>query len=126
MCIFDRRKLCFRSFNRSKKSYTTSNFAYKSLHFKQKRHSWSPTFFNPPKLMHIMHNIMHLSSPPRQHLATHAHMHTNKLMLRRIRSTYHNHFQVKKRLGVQDGAPDQACPLPAGGFGGLFRRPCTY
>ena len=57
--------------------------------------------------------VQHSTTPlhPRQHLFTHTH--TNKLMLRRICRTYQNHFQVKKkRRGVQDGAPDQANPLP--------------
>ena len=32
-----------------------SDFAYKSLHFEQKRRNWSPTFFNPPSAPFYTH-----------------------------------------------------------------------
>ena len=78
---------------------------------------------NKGRTIGVQHSsTLPLPPPHRQHLSTH--MHTNKLMLHR--NTYKNHFQVKKRRGVQGGAPDQACPLRPGGSCGGSADPVHY
>ena len=49
MCILDNRKLyTFVHSADQKNRLHTNDFAYGSLHFKQERRNWSPTFFKPP------------------------------------------------------------------------------
>ena len=100
---FDRRKLCFGSFSRSKISFTYKRLC---LHFKQERHNWSPTFFNP--------------FSPSALFYTHAHKQSNVASKHVLKS-----FPSKKNAAVFRAGPlTRPAPPPAGGFGGRFRRPC--
>ena len=76
----------------------TCDFAYSSLHFKQERRNWSPTFFNP-------------SPSPSPPFYTHAHKQVNAKSYHALKSFP----SKKKRRGAQDGPLTRPGLPPAGG-----------
>ena len=89
--ILTKTMLCFRSFNRSKKSFAykhTSDFAYSSLRFKQELRNWSPTLFkfSPP--------------PASTPFCTHAHKQINVVSYHALKS-----FPSKKNAAVFRAGP---------------------
>ena len=64
LCILTEENYAFLHSADQKNRLHISDFAYSSLHFKQERRNWSPTFFNP-------------SPPPSAPFYTHAHKQIN-------------------------------------------------
>ena len=102
LCILTEENYAFLHSADQKNRLHISDFAYSSLHFKQERRNWSPTFFNP-------------SPPPSALFYTHAHKQINVATIKRIKI-----ISKKKKNGcVHGGAPDQAWPpWPRGSGGG--------